>query len=111
MKRSLATLGAVAAAATVFVSAPAFACGEKGPETADAQPAKGVKMIAVDVEGVTCANCTGQIRAALRKLDGIKAIREGKSKSQIVVEYVASKVTAEQIIKAIKAAGFTSRVA
>ncbi len=111
MKRSLVSLGAVVAAASVLVAAPAFACGDKGPETTDAQPAKGVKTVAVDVEGVSCAACTGKIRAALKKLDGIKAVREGKSKSQIFVDYVAGKVTAEQIVKAIKEAGFKSRVA
>ncbi len=111
MKRSLVSLSAIAAVAALTVVAPAFACGDKGPETTEAEPAKGVKTIAVNVEGVSCAACTGKIRAALKKLDGIKAVREGKSKSQIFVDYVAGKVTAEQIVKAIKEAGFKSRVA
>jgi copper chaperone CopZ len=111
MKKNLVSLTAVAAVTALFVAAPAFACGERGPETSDATPAKGVKTVAVNVEGVDCANCTGKIHTALKKLDGIKAVREGSSKSQIVVEYVAEKVTAAQIIKAIKAAGFASKVA
>lgn len=113
MKPSFASLGAVAAAATLAltIAAPAFACGERAPETSDAAPAEGVKTVSVAVEGVNCGSCTEKIRAALKKLDGIKAVRAGENKGLIVVDYVADKVTAEEIVKAIRAAGFKSHVA
>ncbi len=65
----------------------------------------------LDVEGVRCGACSLRIRKALKKLDGVEAVRAGKSKKRVLVDYDSKKTSPSQIAARVEKTGFGCRVA
>ncbi|MDR2698220.1 MAG: cadmium-translocating P-type ATPase [Candidatus Methanoplasma sp.] len=57
-------------------------------------------------DGMTCAACSSSIEKAVGKLDGVKEVNANFSNNVVSVLYDGSKVGEEQIVAAIKKAGY-----
>jgi mercuric transport protein len=64
------------------------------------------QTIALSVEGMTCAACSVTVRAALKKLDGVKDAKVTVSDKRVVVEYEPEKVTPQQMVDAVNKLGY-----
>ncbi|MFN2431684.1 MAG: heavy-metal-associated domain-containing protein [Gemmatimonadota bacterium] len=85
------------------------------PEVAAAPPGAAAQerlaTVRLDIEGMTCGGCAVATRAALRKLDGVEKVEVSYEKHSAVVTYNPAKVTVARILKAVRDAGFTPKVA
>lgn len=59
-----------------------------------------------DVSGMTCGGCEGKVKAALTKLDGVQVDKVCHKSGAADVTFDASKVSEEDIAKAINGTGF-----
>lgn len=74
---------------------------------ADAQPASD-KQAVIAVKGLACPFCVHGLKKQLRRLPGVKNIDVSLGRGQAVVTFDgASKVTNQQIARAVRKAGFT----
>ena len=69
----------------------------------------GPRTLALDVEGMTCASCVNRIERYLRKVDGVVEanVNLATERASIVAR---SDVTIDQLIAAVEAAGYESKV-
>lgn len=104
---SIALLGSLAWAATGPAN-PETATG--APETPARLDANQVRSVTLEVDGVSCASCSLTIRKALKKVDGVKSIDEGKSKEFLIVKVDPAKVSDDTLVQAVKKAGFGAKV-
>lgn len=62
------------------------------------------------VEGMTCAACTVTLKAAVKKLDGIKKVTASVEDKKAVVTFDVSKTNAESIKSKIDSTGYKATV-
>lgn len=77
--------------------APSFAAGHP------------LTQVTLKVDGMTCPTCSYRVRKALVDLPGITKAEVSLEKGQAVVEYEEGKATVEQMIEAIKGAGYSAK--
>ena len=58
------------------------------------------------VEGMTCTGCENHVESEVNKLDGILSVKASYEKGNTMVKYDSTKVTEEQIVKAINSTGY-----
>ncbi len=58
------------------------------------------------VTGMTCSACSAHVQKAVEKLEGAQAVQVNLLTESMMVEYDPDKLCAEQICKAVKAAGY-----
>lgn len=58
------------------------------------------------VKDMTCANCSGKVKAALAKLEGVQTRAVCHKSGHAVVKYDPAKIKPESVIAAINATGF-----
>lgn len=77
---------------------------------AEGQPASpggpSVAACTLNVEGMTCASCGIAVRAALKRLDGVKNARVSVPEKRAFVEYQPGKVTPRQMVDAVNKLGY-----
>jgi Cu+-exporting ATPase len=79
--------------------------GDRALEVSPSAP----RTFALDIEGMTCASCVNRIERSLNKLDGVASanVNLATERATVVAE---PNVTADQIIAAVAAAGYGSRL-
>ncbi len=98
-KRWIRTLFAAGLAALLIGSSVALA----------AKPAEAPRQAVIAVKGLACPFCVYGLQKQLRKLPGAKQVRVELRKGEAVVDFApGSKVSDQQIQKAVRAAGFTA---
>jgi periplasmic mercuric ion binding protein len=68
------------------------------------------RSVTLSVSGWTCGSCAAATRIALKKLDGVAAVSTDAGKAEAVVTYDDSKVTPEEMIRAVSRLGYAARV-
>ena len=58
------------------------------------------------IPDMTCSNCAMKLESLEDSLDGVKEINASYHRLEMVIEYDESKLTAEQIIAAVKKKGY-----
>ncbi len=58
------------------------------------------------VTGMTCSACSAHVQKAVEKLEGAQAVQVNLLTESMVVEYDPDKLCAEEVCKAVKAAGY-----
>ncbi len=108
MKKSLLITLALVSLIAVFAAAPAGAEEDKKGHrhTGDHRHMKSPATIPLAIEGMTCVKCEKMVKDALSGLDGIKTASVSFKDSEAVIEYDPEKVSKEQMIKALKKAGY-----
>lgn len=64
------------------------------------------RTVAVPVNGMICQICAGSVKNALKKVDGVRDAEISLEKRNAVIHYDERKVSADQLTRAIKDAGF-----
>jgi copper chaperone CopZ len=59
------------------------------------------------VKGMHCVGCAMNVDGALEDLPGVKSAEANYAKQFVVIEYDEKKVSGEQMIEAVKKAGYT----
>lgn len=72
---------------------------------------KKYEKIILKVEGMMCAHCTAHVENAIKALDGTKKACAKLESGTVEIEYDSEKINAEQMIKAVEAAGYKAAVA
>ncbi|GAB4226517.1 MAG: hypothetical protein Kow0032_04260 [Methyloligellaceae bacterium] len=68
----------------------------------------GEQTVTLAVKGMTCASCPYQVEAALKHVDGVKAIEVSLERGQAIVTFDDSRATVALLTKATAEAGFPS---
>lgn len=66
--------------------------------------------IIISVQDMHCNHCKGKVENTLKSLKGVKKFTVSLETASASVDYVAKKVTPEEIVSAITNAGFPSSV-
>jgi Cu+-exporting ATPase len=67
------------------------------------------ESIRIPVEGMTCQSCVGRITRAVRRVDGVKAVKVRLGDETATVRYEPARVPVFAILAAISAAGYDAR--
>jgi len=97
MKKIIFALLLLTAPVFLMVGSPA-AAGKTGK----------VETIPLTVKGMTCAMCKYPIKNALKKLDGVVDADVSYKDGKATVKYDPEKVTPQQMVDAVKKAGYTA---
>jgi len=60
----------------------------------------------IKVSGMMCAHCVKHVEDALKALDGVKKAKAELSDSSVTVVFDKEKVSRDELLKAIKEAGY-----
>ncbi len=64
------------------------------------------KKAELNVVGMACAGCSGAVKNALLKLEGVHDARVDLAEKKAYVEYDSGKVTLQDLRKAVEGAGY-----
>jgi copper chaperone CopZ len=77
------------------------------PHAAAAAPlAPNESRVMIPVSGMHCSFCVSRVKAALTKMDGVKAVDADLDKGQAVVSFEKGKADTSKMVRAIDALGF-----
>ncbi|MFY9552287.1 MAG: cation transporter [Thermoanaerobaculia bacterium] len=68
------------------------------------------KTVTFTVRGWTCGSCAGSTRIALKKVEGVEAVKTDLEKAEAAVTYDDAKTTVEKIVQAIERLGYKATV-
>ncbi len=106
IKRSQARL--VIAATVLFLGSTLFAAPQATTDKQAASPASTGKQAVVEIKGMSCPFCAYGAKKHLMKLPGAKKVDVTLGQDQAIADFAPdSKVTDDQIRKAVHDAGFT----
>lgn len=71
--------------------------------------AASLKTVTLKVDGMTCPTCSYRVKKALL-LPGLRKAEVSLEKGQAVVEYEEGRTTVEQMIAAVKEAGYSAKL-
>ncbi|MEQ6389555.1 copper chaperone CopZ [Bacillaceae bacterium S4-13-58] len=60
----------------------------------------------LNVQGMTCDHCKKAVNGALLELDGVESVEVDLASGKVEVEYDESKVTIDQMNKAVEEQGY-----
>ena len=66
--------------------------------------------VIIKVGGMHCMHCAAKVENTLKALKGVKKARVDLENGTVCVDYVSAKVNAEEMAKAVNAAGFTAEL-
>jgi len=66
-----------------------------------------MEKLVLDVKGMSCMHCVNAVKRALGALDGVKQADVVLATGKVTVEYDPSKVSTENMKKAISDEGYT----
>ncbi|MES3019891.1 MAG: mercuric transport protein MerTP [Bacteroidota bacterium] len=75
-------------------------------EASDGLTQASFKYLTLSVKGMSCADCTKHVDGALNSLNGIAESRTSYEKSQTIVRYDPSKISADSINHKIRSIGY-----
>jgi len=73
------------------------------------EPAQGVKEVKIDLKGPFCQKHPEEIRGALMKLSGVKAVEAFNGRKYVVIQYTGAETTPEQMgitVSGLKGSGW-----
>lgn len=109
-KRIINSLVFASLAAFGLTAVPVYAHGSESSAHKEAvADKKAPATIPLAIEGMTCTGCEKPIMEALQKLDGVKSAAVSYKKDEALVTYDPAKVTKEQLIAAVKGAGYKAK--
>lgn len=69
-----------------------------------------MEKITLNISGMHCASCAGNIEGALRKIAGVKSARVNFALEKAQVEFEPERIGAQDLISAIEKAGYKAKV-
>ncbi len=92
------------------ISAKVASLGYTAEPLAAAAPASTAGKVSFDIGGMTCASCQALIQKVLEKVDGVKAANVNLATETATVEFDPSVVGVDDLINAVKKAGYSAYV-
>ena len=89
---------------------PATDGNNPAPKAPERPQAKEVMFTTLQVDGVTCGSCLIPIRRELNALKGVKEIESGADIKEVIVSYMPGSVSPQQLVAAVKKAGYEATV-
>jgi len=110
MLKIVRTLGFVLALApAAALACPGMDKDEPKAKDEKSQPApKDAVQASLHVEGMHCEGCASHVSAALKKLKGVYNVNVVVKDKRAKVQYDAKQVKTDDLVKTLKAAGFTA---
>lgn len=99
-----AFLGVFEPPTTVAQASPTIA-----PQEASGNPAGYLRKV-LAVKGMDCAACIPEIKGSLAKVPGVHSADVSLRNRTVTVEYNPAKVSAKQLVEAVKAAGYDAQI-
>jgi len=62
------------------------------------------------VKGMNCVACIPEIKSSLAKVQGVRSADVSLRDQTVIVEYNPAKASAQQLVKAVKAAGYDAQL-
>jgi Cu+-exporting ATPase len=62
------------------------------------------------IEGMTCSSCASRITGAIRKLDGVEAVKVNLGSDSAEVAFDPSRISLPAIAEAVRRAGYEARI-
>ena len=78
------------------------ASAKNGSTAGKSQPAE----LLLDIEGMHCASCVGNVERAVSKLPGVRSARVNLATEQAAVEFEPARINPQAVISAIEQAGY-----
>lgn len=103
-------LGAALTFSTAAVACPMADAAAFASALETVQQSDGAKA-AFTVDGMHCGDCSEKVTAAVKQIDGVKAIAVDYQTGRAEVAFDDSKTTADKVLEAISATGFTAKKA
>ncbi len=103
MKKTLLTILVTTA---VAIGGAAFAIGPDQSRSAAETSAETETTSTFDIENMTCATCPISVRAAMKRVDGVKSVQVDFEAKTATVVYDSSVATADQIAAASTDVGY-----
>lgn len=112
VRKTKVIIATLVAAAGLFSLLIAFWPSPQPPQgpAPPSEPGRSLTQVTLKVDGMTCPTCTYRVSNALVKLPGVKEAEVSLERGQAVVEYDEGKVTVEQMVEAIKQAGYSAKL-
>lgn len=76
------------------------------PVSSEEQVANGLSRVVIPVEGMSCATCEIAVRAALKRVDGVKSAQVSVATKTAAVDYEPSRTNPQQLVMAINSTGY-----
>lgn len=76
--------------------------GKAQPPTSQLQ----TKVVTIPVEGMVCLACTARVKSTLKAINGVTQVEVNLAGHDARVEYLAGKVSPEQLVSAINGLGY-----
>lgn len=114
--RRIGWAGTVLTTAVLAAGLGAAACGGSAAgDAAAAEVPEGYTRAAFHVDGMTCGGCATATRMALKRVDGVRdagaSLGDGGGPGSAWAVYDPEKCRPEELMEAIRAAGFSPRPA
>ena len=95
------------------ISLLAGACSSSGSKSAGTDtaeevsiPQENLKLVNLEVKGMTCEGCENTVVSNIRKLDGIQDATASHTRKEAIVRFDSTRTSVEAISKAIADAGY-----
>lgn len=92
----------------------AGACSQSGSKSSDRQktgvvnyPEENLKLVRLDISGMSCEGCEKAIVGSINKLEGIQEASASYTAGEAVVKYDSTKTSLEDISQAVADAGYS----
>ncbi len=69
-----------------------------------------MRAVAVPVDGMICQVCAGNVKSALRRIQGVAHAEVSLEQRKVVIHYQDGKVSADQLTRAITELGYKAGV-
>lgn len=107
--QSKAFLGIVTAFAALMLTFPYYSQGfypeSKASPVATTQ-FDAVKLLVLDIEGMTCTGCEAHVEHAANEIEGIEQAKASYAEGKAEISFDPSKASPEEIIKAVETTGY-----
>jgi len=97
----------------LFISLLGSGCSSSGSKSTGGEtagevsfPEENLKLVHLEVTGMTCEGCENTVVTSIRKLDGIHEAKASHSAEETIVRFDSTKTSVEAISQAIADAGY-----
>jgi len=90
-------------------------CDSSGDQTAKDEAATATVVhastVSLDVKGMTCTGCEATIESKVKDISGVTLVEADHVQGKARIEFDADKITVDQLVAAVEAAGYDASVA
>lgn len=97
------------AALALLILAAISGCSQSDHKTMPEAENTATAIVALDVQGMTCAGCETTVKMTLKKLDGVKDVEASFKDGSAKVTIDPAKVTEKEMVEALDKVGYAAK--